>query len=240
MGQKTQEPSFTDRLIFPANVGEAEQWWSVLGGLALGWYGLRHRARLPRPLQWGLLSVGGLLMARGVTAHCALYRVLGLNSRGETPPDDATGPSVAHLEHTVTVHRPVEEVYRFWRNVENWPQVMPHLESVTSAGRTRFHWSMKGPAGATVTWNAAITDDRPNRLIAWQSMTQSGGNHRGAIRFRSLASGDTDVCMSLDYHPSSGPVGIATGHALGDDPAHRVQEHLAEFKRLMEPAVGAS
>lgn len=229
----------TNRVTFPANIGEIEQGLSLFGGLALGWYGLQRRGRWPRPLTWTLLSFGGLLIARGLTAHCALYRALGLDTRAEAQSGD-NRLSGRHLEHMVTVHRPVEEVYRFWRNVENWPDIMPYLESVTTSGHDRFRWTLKGTAGATVTWDAAITEDRPNQLIAWESMTRSGVNNRGLVRFRSLVSGETEVRMSLDYNPAAGPVGVATKYALGDDPAHRIQEQLETFKRLMEPAVGAS
>jgi uncharacterized membrane protein len=230
----------TGYLRVPANVGEPEQWLSVLGGLALGGYGLTRGVRWSRGMQAGLLTIGGLLLARGMIGHCMLYQALGLNSRGETPRDDVGGQAATRLEHAVTVHRPVNDVYRFWRHVENWPLIMPHLKSVTVAGQNRFHWSLKGPAGATVMWDAVITDDRPNELIAWESMTRSGGTNRGLVRFRTIASGETEVRMRLDYNPAAGPVGVATERLLGDDPEHRIHEQLEQFKRLMEPGAGAS
>ena len=215
-----------ERLEFTSNVGEAEQWVSVLGGLALGWYGLTRGARLRRSLQTGVLAAGGLLIARGLVGHCAVYRALGL--------DSVSGPARTRLEHAVTVHRPAEEVYQFWHNVENWPLFMPHLKSITRAGRNRLHWSLKGPAGATVTWDAAITDERPNERIAWESLAQSGGSDRGVVRFRTVVPGQTEVRLRLDYSPSAGPVGVATERALSGDPEHRVREQLEQFKRLIE------
>ena len=179
-------------------------------------------------MQASVLAVGGLLLARGLIGQCALYRALGLDGFPE--------PSSTRLEHAVTVHRPAEEVYRFWHHVENWPQFMPHLKSITRAGGNRLHWSVKGPAGATVTWDAAITDDRPNELIAWESLAQSGGSDRGLVRFRTVASGETEVRLRLDYSPKAGPVGVATERALSDDPEHRVREQLEQFKRLIESA----
>lgn len=224
----------TARRRFPANVGAPERWLSVLGGLALGWYGLRRGARWSRSLQAGVLTAGGLLIAGGMIGHGVLYHALGLNTHGERRSRDSGRPAPTHLEHAVTVPRPVNEVYQFWSNVENWPLIMPHLKSVTRAGGNRLHWSLKGPTGATVTWDAAITDERPNTLIAWESMTGSGESHRGRVRFRTVASGETEVRMSLDYNPAAGPVGVATERALSDDPEHRIQEQLEQFKRLME------
>jgi uncharacterized membrane protein len=212
-----------------------ERGLSLFGGLALGWYGLRRRARLPRPMALGILTFGSLLIARGATAHCTLYRALGLDSRGDTEPQGGR-----HLEHRVTVQRPAADVYGFWRKVENWPLIMPHLKSVTAVDAHRFHCTVEGPTGATVTWDAAITEDRPNERIAWESMTRTGVNNRGLVEFHALASDRTEVRLSLTYNPAAGPVGIVTEHALGEDPAHRIHAHLEEFKRLMEPAVGAS
>ena len=214
------------------NVGEPEQWLSVAGGLAAGWYALRggRRTGVPRNIKWGWLTVGGLLLARGVIGHCALYQALGLNSRSGSDEKEQAG---VHLRHSVTVQRPVEAVYEFWRQVENWPHVMPHMQSVMRSGRNRFHCSTKGPTGATVTWDAAITDDRPNEQISWRTLSTSGGTNRGTVRFRPI-NGGTEVRMTLHYDPSGGPVGVMTSTVLGDDPAHRIVEQLETFKRLMD------
>jgi len=221
------------------NVGVPEQWLSVAAGLAAGWYALRRGRRtsvprsITRSIKWGWLTVGGLLLARGVVGHCALYQALGLDSRSRSDDNERAG---VHLGHSVTVHRPVEAMYQFWREVENWPHVMPHIQSVTKSGHNRFHCSTKGPTGATVTWDAAITDDRPNEQISWQSLSTSGGTNRGTVRFRPV-DGGTEVRMTLHYDPRGGPVGVMTSKVLGDDPAHRIVEQLETFKRLMDQAM---
>jgi len=218
------------RVPYPANIGEAEQWLSVLTGLAVGWYGLRRGTQRGGGIGWGWLTLGGLLIARGVIGHCAVYRALGIDSSGA---DDNASRSGVRLEHSVTVQRPVEAVYAFWRQVENWPQVMPHIQSVTRSGHDRFHCSIKGATVTTLTWDAVITDDRPNRQISWRSLARSGGTNRGTVRFRPVGGG-TEVLMSLHYDPSGGPVGMMTSKILGDDPAHRIVEQLNSFKQLMD------
>jgi uncharacterized membrane protein len=217
------------RVTYPRNVGEAEQWLSVLGGLAVGWYGITRASHRHGRIGWGWLTLAGMLVARGVIGHCAVYRALGVDSRSA---DDDTRGSGVRLEHSVTVQRPVEDVYAFWRQVENWPQVMPHIHSITRSGRNRFHCSIKGATGTTLTWDGVITDDRPKRQISWQSLAMSGGTNRGTVRFRPVGEG-TEVRMSLHYDPQGGPVGVMTGKMLGDDPAHRIVEQLNSFKELM-------
>jgi uncharacterized membrane protein len=141
------------------------------------------------------------------------------------------------LEQRITVNRSVQDLYEFWKNVENWPQVMPHLDAVTRAANGRFHWALKGPSGATVRWNAAITEDRPNERIAWKSLTRGGTGDRGSVRFDALGPEQTEVIMTLDYSPTGTPVGAVTGRLLGDDPAHRLEDQLGAFKRLMEAGI---
>jgi uncharacterized membrane protein len=219
------------RITYPSNIGEAEQWLSVLGGLAVGWYGMTRASHKSGGYRVGWLTLAGLLVARGVAGHCAVYKALGIDRRDST--DDNARSSGVRLEHSVTVQRPVEAVYAFWRQVENWPQVMPHIQSVTRSGHDRFHCSIKGATGTTLTWDAVITDDRPNKQISWQTLARSGGMNRGTVHFRPVGEG-TEVRMSLHYDPSGGPVGVMTGKILGDDPAHRIVEQLNSFKELMD------
>src|SRR5216117_2006610 len=59
-----------------------------------------------------------------------------------------TGPGV-WVRKSITVRRSPDEVYRFWRNFENLPRFMKHLESVRVTGSRRSHWKAKAPAGMT-------------------------------------------------------------------------------------------
>ncbi|WP_406696340.1 SRPBCC family protein [Singulisphaera sp. Ch08] len=84
---------------------------------------------------------------------------------------------------SITINRPAEELYRFWRNFENLPRIMTHLESVQVTGDRRSHWKAKAPVGSTVEWDAEITEDRPNELIAWRSLEGADVENSGAVRF---------------------------------------------------------
>src|SRR5688500_3633109 len=92
----------------------------------------------------------------------------------------------------ITINATPEEAYRLWRNFENLPQFMAHLESVRVMDERRSYWKAKAPLGATVEWTAEITEDRPNELIAWRSLESADVRNSGRVRFTPL-SGDRGI-----------------------------------------------
>ena len=152
------------------NIGNVERVVSLVGGGALTLVGLAGLARRS-PLGLVPTLVGGYLVLRGATAHDVVYEALGVTTPedGTAIPNNPLSRSI-HVERSITVGKAPDDVYRFWRNFENLPGFMQHLESVTDLGEGRSHWVAKAPAGSTVEWDAAIVDDQPNRRIAWQSL----------------------------------------------------------------------
>ncbi len=139
-----------------------------------------------------------------------------------------------HATASVTISRPPEELYRFWRDFENLPRIMKHVESVQSSGK-RSHWVVRGPAGTTVEWDAELTEDRPNEVIAWRSVEGSAVDHEGSVRF-APAPGDrgTIVHVELHYRPPGGMAGAAVAALFGEDPNQSMQRDLRRFKQVME------
>ena len=112
---------------------------------------------------WMLAAFGGLLVRRGASGHCDTYELLGINTAG-TGQDTrrALGGSAGVIvDENVTINQPVEMLYRFWRNLENLPRVMRHLESVERITDTLSRWRAKGPANTTVEWSAGIINEIP-------------------------------------------------------------------------------
>jgi uncharacterized membrane protein len=137
------------------NVGTTERVASVVGGSALAVYGLSRKSLGGV----ALALLGGALLHRGATGHCEVYHVLGMTTADETDLDSNT--SVAYgrgirVDEAVTINRSPEEVYRFWRRLENLPRFMEHLESVTAIDEKRSHGVARGPAGKSVEWDAEI------------------------------------------------------------------------------------
>ena len=187
----------------------------------------------------GALSagVGGALIYRGATGHCAVYQRLGVNTAqdGEQA-GDSTQPGV-HITESFLINRSPEELYNFWRNFENFPQFMTHLESVTKIDDRRSHWVAKAPAiyGGKVEWDAEITTDEPNSRIAWRALPDSDVQHRGEVRF-TRARGDrgTMVRVELDYNPPVGQLGRWLAKLFGEEPEQQVRDDVRNFKRLIE------
>ena len=219
-----------------ASVGKTERLVSGLVGVALVALSLRKR-RL-RPI---LFPVATGLIARALTGRGPTRRALaGLTRRKRREEGDSPVASVGRgqgtkVEQSVTINRPVLEVYRFWRNFENLPRFMDHLEAVTVIDDTRSHWVAKGPAGTRVEWFADIHNEIDDELIAWRSLPGSEINNAGSVHFVPSADGTgTEVHVVLSYEPPAGKVGVAFAKLLGEEPSNQVADDLRRLKQVMD------
>jgi uncharacterized membrane protein len=147
------------------------------------------------------------------------------------------------VKKAITVNRSPEEAYRLWRNFENLPRFMAHLDSVRMMDDRRSYWRAKAPLGATVEWVAEITDDKPNELIAWRSLESAAVAHSGQVRFVPAPGGrGTEVHVELSYDPPGGIVGATFAKLFGEEPSEQVDGDLRRFKQVLEvgEVVGAS
>jgi uncharacterized membrane protein len=135
----------------------------------------------------------------------------------------------------ITVNKPVAEVYRYWRNFENLPAFMAHLESVEILDQRRSRWTAKAPARQKVTWEAEITDDAKDAFIAWQSVDGSDMESSGWVRFRPApAKQGTEVTVDLEYRPPGGKLGKLVAKLFGEEPIQQMKDDLRRFKQVME------
>ena len=219
------------------NVGHIERIASVLGGAALLGFALRKRNAA------GVLGgvLGAALLQRGATGHCHLYNAMGMSTAGEGALVQQHGGAAVldaqravKVEHRVVVQRPRSELYRYWRNFENLPRIMSHLESVTVLDERRSRWKAKAPAGQTVEWNAEVFNEVPDGLIAWRSERGATVPNAGSVHFSDADGGATEVRVVLDYEPPAGAMGVALAKLWGEEPAQQVREDLQRFKEAME------
>jgi uncharacterized membrane protein len=139
------------------------------------------------------------------------------------------------VTRSVVINRPPEELYDYWHRFENLPRFMRHLESVRVTGEGRSHWAAKAPGGATVEWDAEVTEDRPNELIAWRSLEGSDVSNAGSVRFERAPGGRGSlVRVEMSYDPPGGVVGAAIAKLTGEEPGQQVASDLRRFKQLME------
>jgi uncharacterized membrane protein len=217
------------------NVGKTERLVSGVAAAALAVFALR-RKRL-RPI---LLPLAANLVSRAVTGRCPVNRALGRNTARRSrvsPVASVERGKGIKVEKSVTVNRPVQEVYRFWRNLENLPRFMDHLESVTVLDENRSHWVAKGPAGTKVEWDATIHNEIENELIAWRSLPGADVNNAGSVHFTPVSNGNrTEVLVVLSYDPPAGKVGAAVAQLLGEEPSKQVDDDLRRFKQVIETA----
>lgn len=136
---------------------------------------------------------------------------------------------------TVTVNRSPRDVYRFWRDLQNLPRFMSHLEEVRVISDRRSHWRAKGPAGTAVAWDAEIIEDVPNERIAWRSVEGADVDNAGTVHFKPGPGGrGTEVKVELRYVPPAGRVGAGILKLFGEAPGQQIREELRAFKQLLE------
>src|SRR5262245_59496652 len=115
---------------------------------------------------------------------------------------------------------------------------MNHLESVQVIDDRRSKWVAKAsrvPGGGRLEWEAELTSDSPNRLIAWRSLPGSQIECEGEVRFApALGDRGTEVHVSMRYLPPAGRVGHAVAALLVQSPWRLIREDLRNFKRVME------
>ena len=215
------------------NVGSTERWVSLGAGALLVLNGLRR----PRLTNLALAGFGAMLVQRGVSGHCKLYEMLGVNTAdGEGAAPEEYFERGIQVVEAFTINKPAEELYRFWHKFENLPRFMKHLESVkTVEGGKRSHWVAKGPMGMSVRWDAEVINDEPNQLIAWRSLGGADVDNAGSVSFKSApADRGTEVTVTMDYIPPGGRAGSIIAKLFGRDADQMVREDLRNFKRLME------
>jgi uncharacterized membrane protein len=213
------------------NVAPLERIASAFGGAGLVAHGLSRGS-------WtglGLAAIGGGLLYRAFSGHCATYAAIGVDTAGLY----AAGKGLSSVsngikvDRSITVARPVEELYRLWRDIERLPTIMRHLKSVEDTGGKRSHWTTAGPLGTCVEWDAEVFNERENELIAWRSLENSDIGTAGSVRFKRVPGG-TEIHVQLSYDVPGGWAGSALASLFGESPEKQVDDDLRQFKEYVE------
>ena len=210
------------------NVGSVERGVSVATGLASLIYILTRRPDPKMAVPLGLEA--GYMLYRGATGHCVVYQMMEINRSEE-------GTKGIQVQQSVTVNRPRDELFRIWRNAENLPRFMEHLQSVRvlSEDGKQSHWVAKAPLGREIEWDSVITEEIENVYLAWHSLPGSIVESLGSVSFADAPGGrGTIVTVSMQYHPPAGSMGAAFARLLGEEPGQQVRDDLRHFKQIME------
>ncbi len=173
--------------------------------------------------------LGGVLLYRGVSGHCPVYDSLGKTKGvGHTP--------AINIRTGLIVNKPKEEVYAFWRRLENLPLFMKHLAAVTEIDEKHSHWEAEIPGGiGKVKWNAEIVKEEEGSLIAWQSIPNSMVNNAGKVQFREALGGEgTELDVVITYHAPAGELGAAIAKPLNPVLEKIVRQDIMNFKEYIE------
>ena len=135
----------------------------------------------------------------------------------------------------VTLNKPRQELYAFFRRFSNLPQVMENIERIDELDDKRSHWVVKAPAGQTVEWDATVVEDEPGRLIAWKTEDGAQVPNHGVVEFRDAPEGrGTEVHAVIVYDPPGGALGKLVAELFAVEPGMQAKRDLRRFKMLME------
>lgn len=228
-----------------ATMGDDIQQWGALvvgvGMCSYGVYGLTSNSKASKALNIALTAVGA-----GLTYYAINGLTSSEDSMGEEDVDGLENPAapIAHgsgikVTESILVDASPEELYEYWRNFENLPFIMSHLESVEEEDDTFSHWKAKAPMGMSVEWDAEVYVDRPGEIISWRSTEDSEVDNAGSVRFEPAGEG-TRVSVMLKYDPPAGKLGAAIAKLFGEEPSQQIKEDLRRFRDYVEGIEGSS
>lgn len=205
------------------NVGAPERVLSVAGGALLLFDILSKK-------KTSLLQTiaGTYLLLRGVTGFCLAYDRLGKKEI------DFRTQNI-NIRTSLTVNRPRDQVYAFWRRLENLPLFMKHLKKVEVLDESRSEWTAAVSGGiGTITWTSEIVKDDPGDTLSWHSLPGSSVENAGKITFSDAWNAGTAVDIVISYHAPLGLLGEKAGRILNPIFEKMVKDDLRNFKRYIE------
>ncbi len=137
------------------------------------------------------------------------------------------------VQESIEVQAPLQDVFTYWSNLENFPRIMSNVEEVRVAGDTS-HWRVKGPLGKSVEFDARTTEMSPERGIAWNSTNDNEVETSGQVRFEEVAEGRTRIDVTMNYaDPPGGKAGEVVADAISN-PEREMREDLENFAQQVE------
>jgi uncharacterized membrane protein len=208
------------------NIGDKERMLSALAGSLL-----LYATAKKNTINTLLLLGGGYLLYRAVTGHCAVRAAL-----------PERGASAAHgadvkVRAQLVVNKPRDEVYAFWRRLENLPLFMKHLENIDELDAMTSAWKMKIPGGVgDVRWEATIVKEEKGTELSWHSVPGAAIENTGKINFSDTPGKGTRVEVMISYRAPAGAIGERIAHLLTPAFQSRVEQDIYNFKRYVENA----
>ena len=201
------------------NLGTTERVITGVAAAGLAAFALKSG---PMGRRIGAAMAGGALAARAATGSCGVKGAV----------EDVSSTAPVRVERQTVVNAPIESVYEFWNSVENFPKFMSHIQSVVRVSDRNSHWVATGPLGTSYEWDAEVTRNVPNDVIAWES-TSGDVVHHGTVRFKRVGP-KTRVKVRIEYEPPAGKMGATFAKVFGGDPRSQLDEYLKKLKKLLD------
>jgi len=208
------------------NVPENERRWSAGIGFLLLTAGIKRKSFL-------LSAIGGYLLYRGASGNCYIYSKMGRNK-------DVTHKTRAlNIRTSIVVNKPRQEVYDFWRKLENLPKFMKHLNNVTELDNNRSHWEAKMPVGVgTISWDAEVIKEENGTFLSWRSLAGATIENAGKVQFSDYMNHQgTEVDVIITYRPPAGNVGTGFAWLFNGLFEKWIKEDIRNFKQYIETGV---
>ena len=214
-------------MIFGQGERPAAGVWSRVAGDAIDIATLAATAASPATRKGALaVATANVLGVTALDVYCAQQL-----SRSGT----AGSASAIRMSRSVVVNRSPEELYAFWHDFGNLPRFMQHLQSVRVTGPRTSHWVTNGPAGTSVEWDAEMTADTPNELIAWRSTENADVDNSGIVQFERRPQGrGTVVRVEIEYRPPGGRAGALVARLFNESPEQQIYDDLHRMKQVIE------
>jgi uncharacterized membrane protein len=180
-----------------------------------------------RGLAGAALAAAGALLVGRAASNRQLRGLLGIGEEWRA----------VDVHKSIRIHAPVEDVFALWDDFENFPSFMSHVLRVRRLegdGDNRWRWTVQGPRGTRVDFDAVVTAREANRLIAWQTDEHGTVKHSGVVKFIGNDDGTTTVDVKMSYNPIGGALGHAVAHLLGADPKQQMDDDLLRMKTYLE------
>jgi uncharacterized membrane protein len=203
--------------------------WSPATRLIAGTFGAASAlwgARQLNLLGSAIATLGTAITTRALT-NIEFKRLIGIGA----------GRNAVTTHKIINIAAPVEEVFNFWSNYQNFPLFMSNVRDVRSTGENRSHWVVAGPAGAPVEWDAVVTNYVPNESLGWKTTAESAIQHTGIVRFQTNPKGGTRLDIRMSYNPVAGAMGHAVAALFGADPKSEMDQDLARMKTMIETGI---
>jgi uncharacterized membrane protein len=231
---RRNDPSIAESALSrrTAPYSDLERWCSAMTAVSLMAYGVSRRT-----IPGMLLAAGAIPLAyRGLAGHWPSTSRARKGVRHVSDTRAAlSGKRGIHVRESVRIEKPLAEVYRFWRQLENLPRFMTNLEKVIELGNGRSRWIARGPADVTVEWDAEIINEIENKVIGWRSLPGGDVVTAGSVTFAAVRRGpSTQISVHLQYAPPAGRFGALVATVAGREPSQTIRGDLRRLKQILE------